>query len=77
MMTSIIHHITLKREFGDEKPKMSYPNMEFILPHKKCLEPFRPLEPLNGVFSTPSTKKSLNFKKSIEIAIAELTSDMK
>jgi hypothetical protein len=31
LMTSIIHHITLKREFGDEKPKMSYPNMEFIL----------------------------------------------
>ena len=30
-MTSIIHHITLKREFGNEKPKMSYPNMEFLL----------------------------------------------
>jgi hypothetical protein len=29
-MTSIIHHITLKREIGDEKPEMSYPNMAFL-----------------------------------------------
>ena len=47
-----------------------------VLPHKKCLEPFRPLEPLNGVFLPPPTKKSLNFKKLIALAMEELISDI-
>jgi len=39
-MSSIIHHITLKREFGDEKPEMSYPNMELKHQFGKPAGPF-------------------------------------